>query len=149
MTVIAWDGKTLAADKQATNNGLKRRVTKIHRIEIPGIGVALAAFSGELAQGVLMLDWLKRGAKAEDFPTSQRAKEDWSPIIVITAEHGILTYEMSPVPARIEEKLYASGSGRDYAMAAMHLGCDAIKAVQVAIDLDAYCGCGIDSLTLD
>lgn len=31
MTVICWDGKTLAADKRATSVGLARTVTKVQR----------------------------------------------------------------------------------------------------------------------
>jgi hypothetical protein len=40
MTVIVWDGKTLAADKQATQADLKRKVTKIHRLRGHLVGVS-------------------------------------------------------------------------------------------------------------
>lgn len=32
MTIIAWDGKTLAADKRGTVAGMAYTVTKIHRL---------------------------------------------------------------------------------------------------------------------
>ena len=41
------------------------------------------------------------------------------------------------------------GHGRDFTLAAMHLGHDARTAVEVACALDAFCGCGIDTLTLE
>lgn len=143
ITVIAWDGRTLAADKQATNNGLKRTVTKIHRV-----GSLLVAFSGGVDSGLAMLQWIRGGCAPADFPPSQKDKDDWAPTLVIHPDGRVETYERTPIPTHIEDRIYASGCGRDYAMAAMHLGFDAVKAVQVACDLDAFCGMGIDALSL-
>jgi hypothetical protein len=42
----------------------------------------------------------------------------------------------------------AFGSGRDYAEAAMFLGCDAKRAVEVACQFQTDCGNGIDTLRL-
>jgi ATP-dependent protease HslVU (ClpYQ) peptidase subunit len=49
----------------------------------------------------------------------------------------------------VEDPFIAFGAGRDYAMAAMHLGCDAHRAVEVACVFDTGCGMGIDTLELD
>ena len=141
MTCIAWDGKTLAADKQATNNGLRRTTTKIHRV-----GSSLVAFSGGLDQGMLMLEWVRGGYVRADFPPSQRDKDDWTPVMVIAPDRVVRVYERTPTPMVFEDRCYAMGSGRDYAMAAMHLGCNAIRAVEVACALDVHCGNGIDVL---
>jgi ATP-dependent protease HslVU (ClpYQ) peptidase subunit len=124
MSVIAWDGHVLAADKQATNNGLKRTTTKIHRA-----GECLVAFTGDASQGMLMVDW--------------------APVAVIRPDRTIATYERTPVPVVIEDRFYAAGCGRDYAMAVMHLGLGAVKAVEVACALDAFCGNGMDTLSLE
>lgn len=43
--------------------------------------------------------------------------------------------------------MHAIGTGRDYARAAMHLGRNAVEAVQVAILFDENCGNGVDTLT--
>lgn len=142
MTCIAWDGKTLAADKRATNSGLPRTVTKIHRVN----GCLIGA-SGDAAQAREMLSWWRNGAKAEDFPASQRDKEDWGTFVVI-GDDGIDVYERTPHPIRFEDKQFACGSGRDFATAAMHLGCTAAQAVEIACKFDINCGNGIDTLDL-
>lgn len=141
MTTVAWDGKTLAADKQATNNGLRATVTKIWRV-----GQLLVGGSGSPDFIGEMLHWIERGRELPLFPNTQRDKDDWQPILVVEADGTLSVYERTPFPLRPEGDFHAMGSGRDFAMAAMHLGCDARRAVEVAIELDAGSGCGIDTL---
>ena len=142
MSVIAWDGHTLAADKRASLGTLIKTTTKIFRI-----GDSLCAYAGDAAGGEEMLAWFSNGAKPADFPAGQRG-DDWSGLLVIR-EGEILKYEQSPYPVRFEDKFFAIGCGRDFALAAMHLGHDARSAVEVAIALDSGCGNGIDMLRLD
>ncbi|MFA5898060.1 MAG: hypothetical protein WC829_02985 [Hyphomicrobium sp.] len=142
MSVIAWDGHTLAADKRVSFGTLIGTTTKIFRV-----GDALCATAGSAGGGEEMLVWFRDGAKASEFPASQRG-DDWAGLMVIRSGE-ILKYEKSPYPIRLEDKAFAIGCGRDYAIAAMHLGHDARKAVEVAIALDSGCGNGIDTLTLE
>ncbi len=58
-------------------------------------------------------------------------------------------YYLSPYPEWNQDRFDAIGSGRDYALAAMYLGHDARRAVEVASALDNGCGNGIDVLTLE
>ena len=141
MTVIAWDGNTLAADKRTSFGTLIRTTTKIFRV-----GDALCAHSGNAAVGEEMLAWFRSGAKADTFPSVQRT-DDWAELMVIR-KGEILKYEQTPYPIHVEDRFIAIGCGRDYAMAAMHLGCSAVKAVEVEIELDSGCGNGIDVLEL-
>lgn len=142
MTVIAWDGKTLAADKRATDGGgIHRTVTKIQRH-----GYELLGFTGDWDDCVELAEWYKRGANAADFP--QRAREGRASLMVFAAGQ-VLRYGVGPFPMRIEVKQCAFGSGRDYAEAAMHLGHDAKAAVAVACHFQTDCGNGIDTLTLE
>jgi hypothetical protein len=142
MTVIAWDGKTLAADKRCVNNGLHRTVTKIYRI-----GDSLIAYSGDAVQGNQMLQWFRDGADVAAYPASQRDKEDWVVFVVVDAS-GVRVYERTPYPILIEDEKYACKSGRDFAIAAMHCGKTAREAVEVACVFDVGCGNGIDALEL-
>lgn len=139
MTVLAFDGRTLAADKQATNNGMKRTVTKIFRS-----GDLVVGFTGAADQAMEMLDWVKSGRKVEAFPKSQR-DSNWCPTLVID-DGRILVYEQTPYPILIEDPVYAGGSGREYAIAAMYCGLDARRAVAVACNFDDGCGMGIDAI---
>ncbi len=141
MTVIAFDGKTVAADKRATNGTLIMTTTKIFRV-----GDAICASAGDTDKCAEMLAWFRSGAKPEEFPPGNRG-DDWSGLLVIRPGE-ILKYERTPYPMKIEDRFVAIGCGRDFALAAMHLGHDARAAVEVAIALDSGCGNGIDTMTL-
>ena len=144
MSVIAWDGKTLAADKRASFGTTIHTTTKIFHS-----GDALVAYAGDASFGEEMRAWYGRGAKPEDFPVSNRDKEDWAGLLVIRRGRPIARYERTPYPVLFEDTLFAIGSGREFALAAMHLGKTAREAVEVAIALDSGCGNGIDTRTFE
>jgi hypothetical protein len=144
MSVIAWDGVTLAADKRASLGTLIRTTTKIFRS-----GDALVAYAGEAAFGEEVRAWFNRGANPEDFPAGNRDKDDWAGLLVIRKGQPIARYERTPYPLLFEDKQFAIGCGRDFAIAAMHLGKTAKEAVEVAIALDSGCGNGVDTLQFD
>lgn len=142
MTVIAWDGTTLAADKRATANGVVRTTTKISRIK-----GHLVAFSGDLDVGMALLNWYKDGCVPEKWPQAQKT-DRWTSLLVITPEGKITKYETEPYPLLFEDKQFAMGSGRDFALAAMYLGKSAREAVKITNALSVECGNGIDWLRL-
>lgn len=143
MTCIAWDGKTLAADRRACLGTMVNTITKIWRVND-----VLVGGSGEACFIGGMVEWVRNGRKLDEFPAYQRDKDDWQPFIVIESDGTTSLYERTPHPVRYEQSCLAIGSGREFARAAMHLGLDARAAVQVAIDLDSGCGGGIDTLSL-
>lgn len=142
MTVIAWDGHTLAADKRATSGGgIARTITKIQRH-----GDALFGITGSWDIGIEMREWFKAGANPANFPP--KAREAEASLIVIRAGK-IESYQSGPYPLTIEADQCAFGSGRDFAEAAMYLGRSAEEGVRVARHFQTDCGNGIDTLTLD
>lgn len=92
--------------------------------------------------------WYDAGANPEKFPPTQRVNDTSSHMIEITHNKKIHIYMDGPFPATFEDGTHAIGSGRDFAMAAMHLGKTAREAVEVAIALSASCGNGIDTLEI-
>ena len=66
--------------------------------------------------------------------------------MVLESIDKCLRYEQTPNPFVVEDKQWAIGSGRDYAIAAMHLGRTAAEAVAVACLFDVSCGMGIDTM---
>lgn len=143
MTVIAWDGKTLAADKQNTSCGTAGTVTKIFRV--PG---GIVGFTGNQGHAVALLAWFRDGRDPDKWP---KKPGDTSASAIYITPAGICLYsgEDGPHAARSEDKRDAWGAGYAYALAAMHLGHNAREAVQVACALDINCGMGIDTLELD
>ena len=143
MTVIAWDGKTLAADKQNTSCGHATTVTKIHRV--PG---GLVGFTGNAGHAGALLTWFREGRNPEDWP--KKGGDDSAGVVFITDGDELRGYSGDDGPHYIlyEDKCLAWGAGRDYALAAMFLGKSAREAVKVACALDGSCGMGIDTLEL-
>lgn len=142
MTVVAWDGKTLAADKRGIAGGLPFTVTKLFRAADRLIG-----FSGNADRMGQLRNWFESGMDPEKYPQIDKDAPAWC--MAIRRNGTIERYEASPYPIIVEEKQHAMGNGRDYALAAMHLGCDAARAVEVACHFDANCGNGVDTLVFD
>jgi ATP-dependent protease HslVU (ClpYQ) peptidase subunit len=142
MTVIAWDGKTLAGDKLACG-GTRTTVTKIARLP-DGRLIGLAG-SGSIARELAA--WALAGEDPSNWPES--ADKDEASMIVITRGQLPRVYYNRPFPMLPEDKFFAMGCGEAYAMAAMYLGHDARRGVEIACALDANCGSGIDTLTLE
>lgn len=143
MTVIAWDGNTLAADKLMQNGGTKKTTTKIFKINGHLLGVC-----GNFSVGMELVDWWSNGAKPDAYPASNRCLDDGATLIVIGADKKVMVFESSPYPFGIDSDFCAFGCGDAPAMAAMECGADARRAVEVASKYDTGCGNGVDWLSL-
>lgn len=143
MTVIAWDGKTLAADRMGDAGGLKRATTKIRRFDGGLFGSA-----GSASRGAEMFAWIESGADPECVPAFQLDPNDYQSTMIVRNDGTVWLYGCSAHPFRMEDPFHAIGSGRDFAMAAMYLGFGAAQAVHVASEFDTGCGMGIDTLEL-
>lgn len=142
MTVVAWDGTTLAADKLGDSGGLTRTTTKIRRFDGGLFGSA-----GYASKAAEIFVWIAAGADPEKVPAFQLT-DDYQVVLVVRNDGRVFQYANSAHPWEIEDPFHAIGSGRDFAMAAMHLGCNASDAVRVTCALSTECGVGIDSLEL-
>jgi len=143
MTVIAWDGKTLAADKRMTYGGHFNTVTKLARA-----GRYICGFSGPQQAIGGFVAWLNDGENPATFPFGKE-EEQKVYALCIRDDGTVWKFENSPYPMRLEDTHAASGSGRDYARAAMHLGKSAREAVEIACLFDESCGNGVDTLSFD
>lgn len=142
VTVVAWDGVTLAADKMAVMAGQKYPVTKIH--EVNGVLVGIA---GNLGRGRALVEWLRAGANPETYPRATQ-DDEWVTMLAVGKDCVVWQYENGPHPIKVERAIHAIGSGRDYAITALLLGKTAAQSVAIASELSADCGMGCDTLTL-
>lgn len=151
MTIIVWDGRVLAADKQSTSVGQKRSVTKMFRTPDGG----LVATSGDWDRAQEIIAWAKNGYKPEDCPAFQKESNDFVGALRISPEGRCYKYERSPYPMDFTSEvtlhgIYAMGSGRDYAYGAYGAGCRApIAMVEIASRNCDSCGMGFDWATID
>jgi 20S proteasome alpha/beta subunit len=143
MTTIAWDGKTLAADRRATGDGaIPGRVKKIFRTA----DNRLLGIAGCFTVAMRMVSWLsvtpdmRRGRPAFD------SEEDFTLLEVMKG--GRIWVHGPSGSFRVRNRIYAIGSGQQYAVMAMHLGCTAVNAVKHTIKFDENSGFGVDFLHL-
>lgn len=142
MSVIAWDGKSIVADKMASLCGMQSKVTKLFKLNDGKIGGVV----GDLAQGLVLVEWYNNGRDEKSWPAFQ--KDDDFTYLIVADSDGVVFYEQQPIAIKVEDEFHAWGSGCGYAMAAMYMGADAKKAVEVACHFDSYCGNGIDEFIL-
>lgn len=134
----------MAADRMSCEGNTKYgRMTKIFRSRGHLLG-----FSGAADVAMLLLRWWERGALEEEWPDPHGDDGLEASMLVVTPGGRILTYERFPFPLSLESEFTAIGSGRDFALAALHLGHDPVKAIEVATELDSFTGGGIDVLSL-
>lgn len=143
MTTIAWDGKTLAGDKQVTTGGTATRATKVFKLESNGSVQYLVGFSGDLADGQAFVSYARNGF------TGPLPKFNALCAIVIGRDRSVICYHnTNEGPANMGVlDAWALGSGSDYALGAMAFGANAVQAVEVSTKLDVNTGMGIDTVT--
>jgi len=143
MSTIAWDGATLAADRQATRGSLKTECQKIFR---SASGKELVGYVGTQAAGQAIVAWFNAGADPERFPPSCQDYDRCCGFFVLREDGSAVLYENTPHPSPILERFWAFGSGRDFALGAMAANETAYAAVSIACRFDESSGMGIDVL---
>lgn len=144
MTTIAWDGNMLAGDRRVCfGQGYMGQTTKIARRDSDG---ALFGSSGSTSICQALQRWFIAG-EVGDLPKLEVDKDNAASGFIVRSCGAIDDITALGV-ARILAKLYARGSGADYALGAMSMGADARRAVEVAAQWDSGTGDGVDTLLL-
>lgn len=137
MTVIAWDGEVLAADRQTTHtSGIRRLLCKAWKTEHKTMGPILFATCGSAMEGEMVREWLRGGPKPENLVDMNA--------IVINRKGHVFELGERLVFLRLHNRKHALGSGAKVALAVMEMKGSAIKAVEVANKLIEGCGGGVD-----
>ena len=140
MTTIAFDGKIIAGDTLSSDSwGLKREINdKVIRGKYILIGAA-----GESAQirkwRNVVIDMPIKKLLQHGYPDYELGKNDPQIIVIDTNSKTCYRHD-GGLFLEVNEHFYAIGSGRDYALAAMHLGKSAINAIKVAAVFDINTG---------
>lgn len=137
MSVIAWDGRTLAADTGMVTAGMRARTSKMAHSYVNDQSV-ICAWTGDHGLGHLLAQWYFDGADPETFPNKFAKEDEWCRLIVADRD-GCFFYENYPAKIIVHDKYMAWGSGRDFAMGAMFLGASAEEAVNAACEHSTEC----------
>ena len=142
MTVIAYDGTTLASDRMVSfEDGSYFETTKVFRRDDGTIfGVA---GEGPCAQEVQ--DWFMHGGNPSDFPDCDPAK-DHVELLYISPNELPMYLLNSAHPIPVESLYFAIGCGAQAALVLMDMGLTAELAVQKVCERNLLCGGGPDVL---
>lgn len=139
MTTIAFDGTTLAGDRQCTAGGTPFPTRKIHRVIRPTTKeVLLYGFSGLAGDGA---EFVRRFASGEALPQFTDLE-----VLCIDGQGQAWQMDTPGMWWNKRPRVWAIGSGADYAMGAMYAGKTAREAVQIAMRLDVHTGFGVDTV---
>lgn len=146
MTVIVWDGKTLATDKAATDGAAQWLTTKAWYHALPVEGRVILSGAGPLQTILQMRNWVLGGMLQNEFPSAQLSPHFCH--FVIVSPSGLRRYEQGPLPIDHGHDKCAFGEGKDFAYGALAMGATAGQAVEIANQHSPHCGLGVATYTL-
>lgn len=131
LTIVAWDGKSIACDSRITGGFIQDDVKKIFKLGNRYIGIA-----GTYSAALLVIQWMKD--KTREKPKLEIAKDDEFEAIEIK-DGKCFYYDENLIEHKVSAP-YAIGSGSAFAMGAMSCGKSASEAVGIAKKYDESCG---------
>lgn len=142
MTTIAWDGRTLAADKGSWSGGLHQPVKKVHRVTASDGRKFLVAFAGDSVFATLVLRWMRGEI---DHP-GQCLDDDKNRDVAVVIDERCCVWRLSSrlVYVPMEGRVHAHGAGQEIALGALMAGADAAKAVRIVAQVSDYAARGVD-----
>lgn len=144
MTVIAYDGLYVAADRLITNNDGMKGVSR--KIDVWEDWVL--ATSGAADHGEAMMIWFKDGKDPKAFPQHTDGGEKGAYLYAFKHKNPVLCFQTWPAPILFPMTEFAAGCGSDIARTAMHLGRDAREACRITCELNVFCGGGVEYVDL-
>lgn len=136
MTTIVWKAPgVLACDSMASEGGVRYR----GKIKFQLREKYAYAVTGGLAAGLKLVEWIDGGAP-DDCPIDDRSV---TAVCMDLKTGKAWTWCHEGVPLPIEDKMYATGSGRELALGALAMGASASEAVAVACEWDDGSGFGV------
>jgi len=141
MTVIVWDGTTLAVDRAGSDS-----YTKWEQEKSWIVGESVIAGTGRLDTVLRMRRWFTEGGRDGEYPELQKDADTWGDFIIVDI-NGLRRYERTCTPIEHGFNKCAFGSGKEFAYGVLAMGGTAHQAVQVANKYSQSCGIGIDLYT--
>jgi hypothetical protein len=145
MTTIAFDGKTLAADRCSWSAGVRRKVRKVFKVQRDG-QVFLVALSGDAGFALAVLAWMRGGARPD--PAFFHAPTEFSRVCAVAVDERRQVHTLSNALhwESFRERQFAHGAGQEFAWGALEAGASAAQAVRIAIKRSDYAGFGVDTV---
>lgn len=146
MTTIAWDGKTLAADRCSWSGGARRRVRKVFKVRAADGRMFLVAFAGSGTFALAVLAWMRGGTRPDPLAFLKPDELGNQCALVIDEQRRVWQLGSDLFYSQMRERVYAFGGGQDFAWGALEGGADARRAVEIAMKRSDYAGLGVDTV---
>ena len=139
MSTVAYRDSVMAADRYGERHRIRAMTQKLYRVRDAVIG-----YTGSHMDRLTFVRWYDQGANLDAVPQfrSYRGSDDapdFDALVLTSAGLTQWTEHFQPIPLP-HEPFFAIGSGAAAAMAAMYMGADAIKAVEIAGLVDVATG---------
>ena len=131
MTVVVFDGTSLAVDSHSSDGKAKTPATKVWIRN-----GELMTGAGHLASILEMKDWYERGGNVGEYPKCQQGPRQC--VFIVMDHSSAYRFESSPHPIEMTGP-FAYGAGAEFAYGALHMGATAEQAVEAAIAYSPYC----------
>lgn len=143
MTTVAFRGKTLATDSQASYGDWKvpGNDQKLWRLKDGSV----AATTGSVALGLRTLAWIEGGRQNEQ---PQPPADNRAAAVLLLHKNGRLEVFEDGAAYFERAPFMAYGSGQPAALAALHMGADAKRAVQIAMLVDKHSGGAVRTMSV-
>lgn len=131
MTTVASDGRFVASDSMITTCGGKERGSRSESKILARDGFTFG-IAGAVDRLPELVEWWLGPRTVETYPRAFGC--DWS--FVVFFQDGVWAYDEEGAVGYKNFYPVAYGTGRFYAMGALHAGCPAGRAVEIACKLD-------------
>jgi 20S proteasome alpha/beta subunit len=144
MTTIVYRGGVMAADSRAYGGYNVSLGSKIKIRRLPD-GTLVGCSSTQPGLGEAIVEWYARGAR----PVAAPNKGDGKFSLLVVRPDGTALYANDGfyLSGPLAAPFFAIGSGEGPAMGAMHAGCSAKQAVEIACKVDVWSEPPIVTLT--
>lgn len=145
MTIIVWDGTTLAADRCSWSGGMRRKVRKIFKVTASDKSMYLVGFAGDGCFSMAVLGWMQGKL---DKPSAADFNYDVSHQCALVIDQKKRAWQLgaSLVYTPCRENVFCIGAGQEVAWGALEAGASAKRAVEIVAKRSDYSAFGVDCL---
>ncbi len=148
MSVVVYHRGVMAADSRAYSGSSHPagNKMKIHRVAAgPFEGSLLGITSNVVGMPERFKAWLEQGAKQDAWTAPDPCFEA---ILVQPNGHVFLFSGDCSASGPLVGETFTIGSGKGYALGAIKMGADAVRAAEIAIECDTWCGGPVTAIPL-
>jgi len=147
MTVIVWDGETLATDASASD-GLAKWSSLKAWYHGEGEDRVILSGTGSLHVILAMRNWFMDGALLNELPSIQ-CTSHFCHFLVVSPYVGLYWYEQGNISIEHGYKPIAFGEGMEVALGALFMGATSEEAVKAANQHSVHCGPGVKTYKIE